>query len=262
MTAKDDFVKFIDEEQEIGKLANTREKDSRADERDKADKELRKRAYKTLKDIGAPGIDYNTATADTISEDHVSQGINLRLGMNRQDSARVLKDSTDEVINNVKPESLEEIALSEPVSKKGVKGYEEVLSLYQEYLGSKQLVDKYKKGQVHDPRELQAIRSAGAKKAEQEMRDKLKAKGYSKDLQDISANIAQLAVRDGYVSEKYVRDNVDELYKEAEKKFRDYEGAKGKKVIDYVKGSLKNLVKGDTEEFETARSILYQVAKK
>ncbi len=262
MTNLEDFVTHMREEEEIGKLAKTREQDPRADEKDKADKELRKRAYETLKDISAPGIDYSRETPETIGEDHVNQGINLRAGMARQDSAKILKDNTDDLLNSLKQESLEEIALTEPIVKKGDKGYEELLSLYGQYFAAKDLVERYKKGQVHDPREIQTVRTGGAKKAEKEMREKLKNKGYSKDLQDIAGNIANLAVRDNYVNEQYVRDNADELFKEAEKKFRDYEKDQGKKVIDYVKSSVKNMIKGDAEEFNTARALAYQVTKK
>ena len=261
MTSLDDFVKYTKEEEEIGKIVTTREKDSRAAEKDKADKEIRKRAYETLKDIGQPGIDFNTTTPDTIGEDYVNVGVNLRMGMNRQDSAKTLASNTDDILNSVKQESLEQIALAEPIQKAGAKGYEEVLPLYNEYLATKQLVEKYKAGQVNDPREMQAIRAGGAKKAEREIREKLKNAGYSRDLQDLGANIANLAAREGDISKKYEQDGADELVKDAEKKFRDYETTKGKKVADYVKESVKKLVKGDTQEFETARSLVYQIAK-
>ncbi|MEK6843886.1 MAG: hypothetical protein AABX83_00510 [Nanoarchaeota archaeon] len=261
MTNLEDFVKYTKEGEEIGKLAETKEKDSRAGERDKADKEIRKRAYETLKDIGSPGIDFNTETPDTISEDYVNVGINTRIGMNRQDSARTLTSNTDDILNLVKQESLEQIALAEPIQKADIKGYDEVLNLYNEYLGTKQLVEKYKAGQINDPREMQEIRSGGVKKAEREIRAKLKNAGYSKDLQDLGANIAKIAARDGQISKNYVDEGADDLIKDAESKFRDYETTKGKKITDYVKESIKNLVKGNTQEFETARSLVYQIAR-
>ncbi len=263
MASLDDFIKPMKEIEYISKLIQARGKDSRADERDKADNEIRKIAYDTLKDVGVPGIDYSRASPDSISKDHVEQGIELKVGMAQQDSARMLKDNTEDILNSIKQDSLEEIALTEPIAKKGnSRGYEEVLNLYQEYLGTKQLVDRYKKGQIQDPRELQAIKSGGAKKAEKEMREKLKNKNYSKDLQDMASSIAALAARDDYINPKYIEEGADELTKEAEKKFRDYEKDKGKKIIDYVKENLKNFFKGDTEEFETAKSLVYQAAKK
>ncbi|MDO8508071.1 MAG: hypothetical protein Q7S27_00135 [Nanoarchaeota archaeon] len=262
MTNLEDFIKFTKEEEEISRLVETKQKDSRASEKDKADKELRKRAYETLKDIGEPGIDFRTETADTISPNFVQKGIQIRTTLNSEDSGRVFKDNTEDILNTINQNSLEEIALAEPISKKGEKGYDEVLSLYQDYLGRKKLVERYEKGQVNDPRELQIIRSGGAKKAENEIREKLKNKGYSKDAQNMAADLAELAAREGYINDRYVKEGAGEIVKEAEKKLRDYETSKDKKVIDYVKASVKNLAKGSTEEFETARGLIYQVETK
>lgn len=261
MTTLDDFVKHVDKEVEISELSEQAEKDSRPGKRDKANEELRKYAYKSLKDLGAPGIDFSRETPETISNDYVKLGLSYLVSTLRQDSAMLLDSKFSQIAKSLKKESLEKMALSKPIQENGINGYSEVLDLYQQYFNIKQLVDKYEKSQPLNSEERYLIASGGAKKAEEEMRKKIKKKGYSKDIQDYAGSLANLAAKDGHIKESYIKEGVKNLVKEAEKKFRDYETSKGKSVKDYVLNTLDKLRKGNTEEFEIARSLVYQAAK-
>lgn len=261
MATLEDFVKHVDKEVEILELSEQAEKDSRPNKKDKANEKLRKYAYEALKDLGAPGIDFSRETPKTISDEYVKLGISYIVSTSRQDSSIILNSNFDDITKNLKKESLEKIALTKEIQEKGAKGYSEVLGLYQQYFGIQQLVDKYEKGEPLNNEEKRKIVSGGAMKAEEEMRKKLKDKGYSKDLQDYAGALANIAAKEGHIKEDYIKAGAKNLVKEAEKEFRDYEKDKGKSIVDYVRDSLDKLRKGDTKEFETAKGLVYQVAK-
>lgn len=257
-TSLEDFVKYMGREEELAELSEQM-KDSRANVRDNANKRLRECAYETLKDIGQTDINFEKESPETISGNLVKIGIDKRADMSRQDSARILVEKTDDVLNYISKESLEKIALSKPLAEKGAKGFEELMDLYKGYLGIKELVERYNEGKVRDKKELQILSSGGAQKAEEGMRKRLK--GYSKDIQDVAGDIAALAAQDGLIKEEYIKEGTKGLIEDAENRLRDYEKEKNKKVADYAKESLKGLIKGDTKEFETARQLVYHAAK-
>lgn len=259
MASLEDFVGYMEKSEEIGKLAGQREKDSRPQKREEADKKIRGYAYETLKDIHPET--YAALTAETLSGENVNEGINLTVGKLRDDSAQKLESNFDEIVNALPAESLEKIALEKTIIAKAEKDYGEMLEHYQQYFSIKQLVERYNAGKVHNPEELQILRSGGAKKVKEEMEKKMKEKGYSKDLQERAGNLASIAAKEGLIKEEYVKEGAKKLVEDAEKKFRDYENQKGKKILDYVKESLGKLAKGKTEEFETAKIIIYRTAK-
>jgi len=261
-TSLDEFVGYMKVQEEIGDLNEQFNKDSRAGKRDEAKKKLRVIAYNHLVDVGTPGINPGTDTAETISEDYVNQGIAARVQMAAQDSARVFTSGLDEILNTVKTESLEELALTKEVAQKGPADYSELLSHYQNYLATRKAVDDYKKGQPIDPKNKQVIVSKGADKVKEEIKQRMKARGYSEDLQDRIAGIAAVAAREGHIEESYIKQGADKLLADTEKEYREYESKSGKKVVDYVKTSIRELAKGDTSEFETAKDLVYDAAKK
>ncbi len=252
----EDFINKVKIEEEVSELSE-QTKDSRASVKDNADKKLREYVFNKLKSENYAGIDYNTATPDNIDDNHIE----VLKGMARQDSAKILYDNRDDVISKIEDSKLEKIAMQEEIVKNIGKDYGEYLDLYKQYLGTKDLADRYKAGKVSDPKELQLIRSGGAKKAQEEIKAQMKSKGYSRDLQEMAGNLALLAARDGYLKNDYVEAGANQLVQEAEKELRDYETAHGKKGVDYVRDSLKKLVSGKTKEFEIARSLIYAVAK-
>jgi len=262
MATLEDFVKHVDKEIEINKLAEQSQKDSRPKKRDEAIKKLKEYSYNSLKDLGTPGIDFSKETPETISENYVNLGLKYITNTSRQDSAMLLTSKFDDIAKKIKKESLESLALIKEIQEKGNnKDYSEVLSLYVQYLSTKSLVEKYEKGQPLNNEEKHKIVSGGAMKAEEEMRKKLKAKGYSNDVQDYAGALADIAAKEGHISEKYIKEGTKNLVKEAEKEFRDYEKDKGKSITDYVVSTLDKMRKGDTKDFEEARMLIYQAAK-
>ncbi len=260
MTNLEDFINRTKVEEEVSKLTEAT-KDARSSIKDAATQKLRELAYATLRDGNFPGIDYSTANPQSISEDHVKIGLGLRVGMAREDSARILYTNRDDVINSIPESSLEEIAMDKTIVQNADPEYGDYLNLYKGYLGTKDLAQRYESGEVSDPKELQLIRSGGARKSQDEIRVKMKSLGYSSDIQQMAGNLALLAARDGYLKADYVEAGANQLVADAEKELRDYETSKGKKAVDYVKGSLTKLVSSNNAgEFETGRNMIYQIA--
>lgn len=275
MTNLEDFVTHVGKIEEIEKLSK---RDSRTQNDENKKKKLRELSYETLmqyRDIlEGEGYDFTDLTPDALKEQRnkelYEKGINMRQIEADRGSANILISNLNEVLNDIKPGSLEELALTKPLMEAAqnsysdlVNEYREVLENYGEYFQKKNIVDRYKKGEGLNQQEQQLLYATVAESAGDKLKEKLKEKGYTEEEQGIGRDIAFLTAREGYIKRETVIKNSDALVKKAEEKFRKYEEEKGKKIKDYVSQVLDKLVKDeDAERFGLARSLIYTTTKK
>ncbi len=259
MTSLEDFVGYMKEEEEIATLVKQRQKDSRPNKIEEARKKLREYAYNKLKEAGQPDIDFSTETPDTLGEDKVRLGIEHGIEKAGRDSAKTLESSFNDVVNAIPQESLEKIAALKPVVENAEKDYAEYLGHYQEYRAIKELVEKYNAGKLN-PKEKDFLTQIAAGKVRENIVKRMKDKGYDSDLAEKIGNLASLSARDGRINEEHIKESVGKVLEGAEKKFREYETKKGKKMVDYIRESLGKMATGNTDEFENARNIIYKTA--
>jgi len=276
-----EFVQHMDSLEDLVKLSK---EDSRPVHKDKNQSKLREFAYNTIDQyrdiIASAGLfDISSITGpDSLkkpeNQEALKWGYEFGQGTINEYSADILTNNLNGVLNGVQKEKLEQIlnkAIGENLSFGDLvesnygdlaKEYSEVLKSYKNYSGIKGLVDKYKKGGRMGEEETMVLYGGIAEIAANNIKEKLKEKGLSEEMQKSGSSIVGILIKSGNINKDSINAHVDKLVKDAEEKFRREESEKGKNISDYVTKALDKLVKDENpEKFNIARSVIYSMLK-
>lgn len=255
-----EFLESMEELEELSELDKA-QKDSRPDRQESARKKLEEIALNALKEEGEE-IDFSQVKDKRLKDALIENGIRYHQSKIKKPSAELMKDHLKDIVKGIKPESLEELALQEPIQKAAKEKDRDLLGEYAEYRQKKELLRLYEAGD-RDLKKMQPLYADLGDVVAEKMKERLKAKGYKGEILEIAANIAQLAAQNGAIKEEYVKKYGKDILKEGERKLREYEEKKKTSVKDYMTETLEKLAESDDpEDFEVARGLLYAAAKK
>ncbi len=254
-----EFVEYMNELSDIRLAAATSEKADDIDKKDKAQAYLEGKGLQTIGSL-LPGFNPSTLTPEQRKQ-YANQGIDLRQRSLNEEAGKTLQGKNlENLLGEINPNSLESLARREEVAKGGVKGYDQSLEFYGKYLGAKDFGERYTSGKIA-PDELKGLYSLVAQDISKEVVEKNKGK-FSKSTLEAMGNVVKIVVETrGIDSKSYLDKAVKSLITKAEKEFRDYENKSGKKIVNYVRDSLKNMRNSkNTEDALLARAMIYSVA--
>ena len=260
--ALQEFVGYMDELREIGRAGSTLQNEDDSNKKDAAIKYIETKGLEVIKDTMGPDFDPAKLSPEQ-RKGYANEGIKLRQQILMDQVGNTLSGSNlESMLNEVKPENLERLAFAKGIEKGEVKGYEELIGRYGAYLAAKDLEERYGAGKV-DPKELENIRASVADEVAKEVVDKNKGK-FSQATLDAMAQVARTVVQTRGIEKKdYFDKGMKRHVAEQEREFKEYENKSGKKIINYVKASIKALRDDpDTEDSVLAREFIYDAAKK
>lgn len=275
----EDFFGYMNAARTIEKNLETAEKDTREEVSEEAREKLTK-LYNQLadkyrisgKDERKRFVEGQDREAQQMRQQAVSDEV---LGSYEQ-VAKTLREGSniEAIVNDLKEEKLEGLVLlgrygkenAQLIESKAGEGYQEWIKHYAEALSAKRLAkDGVKKaiesGQIKEE-QMRGIRRAYAEKMGKEAAERMKANGLGKAAQDRASEITTALAVLGFYKEKD-DEAVEEFAKDSERKLKDYEAKnEGAGLRKYVSKALKELANGNTNEYNTARELLYEMSKK
>ncbi|MBM3232160.1 hypothetical protein FJZ21_02150 [Candidatus Pacearchaeota archaeon] len=260
-----EFVSYMRSQEEIGLAVATLQKEHDVDKRNKAQAYLDEQSLRGAEDL-PEGVRLTPEQFSQLDSQgrkaYLAAGFAERQEAIRDDISNSLKgQNLENILDEINPETLEGLASAKELVRGGVQGYDELLQIYQAYLGAKQLEQKYKEGKL-DEKERKAITSNVVDEVVKDLVAKNKGK-YSVQRLQVFENLARVAVQlGGTNNEQYVERGVKAYVGDAEKKLKDYQTESGKTVLGYVTDSLKALNEDpDPEDSVIARTLIYKAGQ-
>lgn len=248
------FVGFMNDAQAVG-AALDRMKDSRTDEQNKGQKDIKRLGYEWAK----KSLPDFSANEDAVPDKQLMEYAQARAQFAIQDASNLLSSGLEQILGGLEGKKLETLGNVKEVAEAAGDKYAAWRQAYDAVQGTRDLAARAKKGQVK--KEEREVLLAGTA---QTLADKAKKKfgeKYSSALAHLAAQLTADAVMRGFAGANALNEGADRLVKDTEKALKDYEEKSKQSLKEYVGEGMKKLVKGSRAQFERARDILYSVAK-
>jgi len=269
-----DWTYVLKNMDKVGTLAGLVEgaKDPRKKERVEATEELRKISYDFLTrtdnpDTSQPYIDRNGTPIDEVDQAFLDTGANLAKGIAAENASNRFAEKLDEIVDNqMSKDTLEALVHSKEIAEAASNDDAELLGIFREYKSAEGLLKRYEAGEKLSDEQLKSLDRLAAIGAGKLKADEFERLGYSGNVQQLAAKLAQESVKQGYFGAK----NIEEFAKvglreQIEATKEAYDGIvndRDRNVHDAVRKSVKTLAKGTGKDFDTAIGLVYGANKK
>jgi len=178
-----------------------------------------------------------------------------RANLHKEISTKLFKKNLESILNAIPSKKLEDSVLDAlpeigilPISRKGDNDkYDKIARMHSEYIGAKQAIDRYTKGEANDEEESRLLQYAGKAIAREKV-DEIKKSIKEKYDIDISAGVENGLL---YASEKSFYMSKD----------RDKVIEYGMKALEQAKGKIRKSLEKDYSLAEYGRDMLKSSAK-
>jgi hypothetical protein len=256
----DDFVSLTDEVRETSKDLQ-RLKHPVAKVSEKSDKALREYAFSIAQKYFP---DFKGESADKLTGEELEKYLTMGQKHANQSAAKLLRDKADEILDGISKKGLESILGDEESFKLVLSSAQEKdrekIGKYFEYKGLEQAIESYdKRGTTGSDKMDERVQSLAVRGAQKEQMERLKAQGFSKELQELGAQLVAISYSAGHYSAEKIKEHAKTGLAEEMKK------SKGEidEEVAYkaIRSSIKNLIKSDNPEVYTkAMGLVYSCA--
>lgn len=273
----EDFVGYMDAARNIETNLETGEKDTREEVSEEAREKLTK-LYNQLADkyrLQGDAKKRFVEGQDRESAQMRQQAVSDQIQNSYEQAAKTLREGNniEAMVGGLKEDKLEALVLggygkenAQLIESKAGEGYGDWIKLYAEALTAKRLAkDGVKKaiesGQIKEE-QLRGIRRPYAEKMGKEAAERVAKEGLGKAAQKRAAELTEALAVLGFYKDKD-DEAVGEFANASEKNLKEYEAKnEGASLRNYVGRALKELANGNTNEYNTARGLLYEMSKK
>ncbi len=259
----DAFMKDMKEVADVGELEKRR-KDPRKEILEKAKKEIKEYGFANIPE-GTP--DYlKPADAKSMDEDLAMKFTQYGRELAHKRAANNLQGNLDSIIESEIPEkNLERMAGFKEVAERASAGQRTIIDAYNQWQAYVDLAKRYEEGKEVGKEEAKKVREAIAIGAGEAMARKMKDKGYDSDIQAETESLMQeLIMKQSHFDLDKAREyGVPGLNKMAKDAKSEYDRTAGSnKMADISRKILREMTKGDAQDYATAMNVIYSAAKK
>lgn len=267
---KEHYDAFVDAMSEIDRVEKLSEqtKDLRDNVKKDAIEALRKPAYEAILLYNQmfpdePLIDTDIVdSADKLNSKQIELGLKVKRKTDLGTATTKLSGNLEDILSVMPENKLELIATSKEARDAVEESDREILAKYFSYKAAEDFSVRYKSGEAMNENDRAYALNAAMKGAYSKVSKAAKDKGFDEEMQSYLGQLAAIGVKSAHLNEsqirKYAGSGLENYVSDAKKA---YEKAAGeRKAVEIAKDGVRNLVKGDGKQFQTALGIVYGAA--